>query len=96
MVAEDGEDSEDAVNSHPLLSELRDAASGEGDDADVRAHVEVCLACRVRMARIAQHGELGPAAARLAALRARLRPRSPNGRRASAWRIVAAGDSQRG
>jgi hypothetical protein len=42
------------MTNHPLLRELRDALLGIGDVAWVRAHLAECLACRVRMARIAQ------------------------------------------
>src|SRR4051812_6123974 len=45
---------EKPVTNHPLLRELRDALRGTGDVVHVRSHVAECLACRVRMARIAQ------------------------------------------
>lgn len=45
---------ENLVTYHPLLRELRDALLGVGDVVRVRAHLAGCLACRVRMARIAQ------------------------------------------
>ena len=50
------------MNRHPLLSELRDAVFGAGDVAAVQAHIESCLGCRVRMARIRQHGGVVSAA----------------------------------
>ena len=43
-----------AVTNHPLLREVRDTLLGVGDVMRVRAHLAECLACRVRMARIAQ------------------------------------------
>src|ERR1700678_2100686 len=45
---------ENTMTDHPLLRELRDALLGLGDLMRVRAHLAECLACRVRMARIAQ------------------------------------------
>jgi hypothetical protein len=42
------------VTDHPLLRELRDTLLGAGDVARVRGHIAECLACRVRMDRIAQ------------------------------------------
>lgn len=46
------------MTNHPLLRELRDALLGTGDVTRVRAHLAKCLACRVRMARIARASEL--------------------------------------
>lgn len=46
------------MTNHPLLRELQDTRVGAGDVTQVRAHLAECLACRVRMARIAQADEL--------------------------------------
>lgn len=41
------------MTNHPLLRELRDMLLDGGDVPSIRAHLDECLACRVRMARIA-------------------------------------------
>lgn len=46
------------MTSHPLLRELQDSRVGAGDVKQVLDHLVGCLACRVRIARIAQADEL--------------------------------------
>ena len=46
------------MTNHPSSRELRDALLPEDQQAEVQEHLAICLACRIRYARLAQGGDL--------------------------------------